>query len=233
MGGRAAGRGAQAVAALTSHGSDARARALAAPLCLLLGVALPVLPWSLHLDRITADGPFAGIATVVGVGWLATLQVVELENPAETAVQNAIMLWVPTLLAGFALAWLYGRWARGRHARPGRAPRGAPAGAAAAAGAVEYLPLALAGGLPAAIARMRDAGLHVVGLDGAADVSLADMAGGDGPVCLVLGAEGRGLSRLVRERCDEVVSIPMRGRLSSLNVSAAAALACFEIARRR
>ncbi|HKH05686.1 MAG TPA: 23S rRNA (guanosine(2251)-2'-O)-methyltransferase RlmB [Acidimicrobiales bacterium] len=114
-----------------------------------------------------------------------------------------------------------------------RAVHVTPAATKAAAGAIEYLPMALAGGLPAAIARMRDAGLHVVGLDGAADVSLAEMAGGDGPVCLVLGAEGRGLSRLVRERCDEVVSIPMRGRLSSLNVSAAAALACFEIARRR
>ena len=49
----------------------------------------------------------------------------------------------------------------------------------------------------------------------------------------MLGAEGTGLSRLVRERCDLVVSIPMRGRLSSLNVTAAAALACFEVARRR
>jgi 23S rRNA (guanosine2251-2'-O)-methyltransferase len=114
-----------------------------------------------------------------------------------------------------------------------RAVHVTPAATKAAAGAIEYLPLALAGGLPAALARMRDAGVHVVGLDGAADTALADLAGGDGPVCLVLGAEGRGLSRLVRERCDEVVSIPMRGRLSSLNVSAAAALACFEIARRR
>ena len=91
----------------------------------------------------------------------------------------------------------------------------------------------MVGGLPAAVSRLRDAGVHVVGLDGAAATSLYDVAGADGPVCLVLGAEGRGLSRLVRERCDEVVAIPMRGRLGSLNVSAAAALACFEIARRR
>jgi 23S rRNA (guanosine2251-2'-O)-methyltransferase len=114
-----------------------------------------------------------------------------------------------------------------------RAVHVTPAATKAAAGAIEHLPIALAGGLPSAISRMRDAGVHVVGLDGAAPTPLHEMAGGDGPVCLVLGAEGRGLSRLVRERCDQVVAIPMRGRLGSLNVSAAAALACFEIARHR
>jgi len=95
------------------------------------------------------------------------------------------------------------------------------------------VPIAVVGGLPAALSRLRDAGVHVVGLDGGAPASLYDLAGADGPVCLVLGAEGRGLSRLVRQRCDELVSIPLRGALGSLNVSAAAALACFEIARRR
>lgn len=114
-----------------------------------------------------------------------------------------------------------------------RAVHVTPAATKAAAGAIEYLPMAVVGGLPAALARLRDAGVHVVGLDGAAATSLYDVVGADGPVCLVLGAEGRGLSRLVRERCDEVVAIPMRGRLGSLNVSAAAALACFEIARGR
>jgi 23S rRNA (guanosine2251-2'-O)-methyltransferase len=114
-----------------------------------------------------------------------------------------------------------------------RAVHVTPAATKAAAGAIEHVPMAVVGGLPAALARMRDAGVHVVGLDGAASTSLYDVAGADGPVCLVLGAEGRGLSRLVRERCDEVVAIPLLGRLGSLNVSAAAALACFEIARKR
>ncbi|HEX6237056.1 MAG TPA: 23S rRNA (guanosine(2251)-2'-O)-methyltransferase RlmB [Acidimicrobiales bacterium] len=114
-----------------------------------------------------------------------------------------------------------------------RAVHVTPAATKAAAGAVEHLPIAVAGGLASAVARLRDAGVHVVGLDGAAPRSLYDLTGGEGPVCLVLGAEGKGLSRLVRERCDEVVAIPIAGRLGSLNVAAAAALACFEIARRR
>ena len=114
-----------------------------------------------------------------------------------------------------------------------RAVHVTPAATKAAAGAVEHVPMAVVGGLPSAIADLRRAGVHVVGLDGAAPTSLYDLVGGDGPVCLVLGSEGRGLSRLVRERCDEVVAIPMAGALGSLNVSAAAALACFEIARRR
>ena len=76
--------------------------------------------------------------------------------------------------------------------------------------------------------------IWVVGLDDAADRSLFDLGdlAAEG-ICLVLGAEGAGLSRLVRERCDAVVSIPMLGRISSLNVSAAAALATYEVARHR
>jgi 23S rRNA (guanosine2251-2'-O)-methyltransferase len=114
-----------------------------------------------------------------------------------------------------------------------RAVHVTPAATKAAAGAIEHVPMAVVGGLPSAITKLRRAGVHMVGLDGAARTSLYDMAGADGPICVVLGAEGRGLSRLVRERCDEVVAIPMAGVLGSLNVSAAAALACFEVARRR
>jgi 23S rRNA (guanosine2251-2'-O)-methyltransferase len=114
-----------------------------------------------------------------------------------------------------------------------RAVHVTPAATKAAAGAIEHLPMAVVGGLPAALARMRDAGVLVVGLDGAADRSLYELSPADGPVCLVLGAEGRGLSRLVRERCDELLSIPLQGRLASLNVAAAATLACFEVARQR
>lgn len=109
-----------------------------------------------------------------------------------------------------------------------------PTVAKASVGACEHVPMSLVGGLPTALAKMRDAGIWVVGLDDSADKSLFEL--GDlakEGICLVLGAEGPGLSRLVRERCDLIVSIPMRGRLSSLNVSTAAALATYEVARYR
>jgi len=103
----------------------------------------------------------------------------------------------------------------------------------AAAGAVEHLAIAPVGGLPAALERMRAAGVWVVGLDAAGDAALFDLPLAAEPVALVLGAEGRGLGRLARRRCDVVASIPLRGALASLNVAAAAAVACFEVARRR
>ena len=103
----------------------------------------------------------------------------------------------------------------------------------AAAGAIEHLPMALVAGLPAAVGRLRDLGVWVVGLDGAADESLFDLGLAAEPVALVLGSEGKGLSRLVAQRCDSVVSIPLHGALGSLNVGAAGTLACYEVARRR
>jgi 23S rRNA (guanosine2251-2'-O)-methyltransferase len=89
-------------------------------------------------------------------------------------------------------------------------------------------------GVPSTLQTLRQRKVWVVGLDDAAERSLFELGDlASEPVALVLGAEGAGLSRLARERCDLVVSIPMLGRLSSLNVSAAAALACFEVARQR
>ena len=115
-----------------------------------------------------------------------------------------------------------------------RAVHVTPTVAKSAAGAIEYVPMSVVGGLPAAITKMREAGIWVVGLDDAADKSLFDMGDlASESICVVLGAEGAGLSRLVRERCDMIVSIPMLGRLSSLNVSVAGALALYEVARRR
>jgi len=103
----------------------------------------------------------------------------------------------------------------------------------AAAGAVEYLPVARVAGIPAALRVLAAAGVWSVGFDAGASDRVWDLDLAGEPVALVFGSEGRGLSRLVRERCDTVVKIPLAGPLGSLNVSAAAALGCFEVARRR
>jgi 23S rRNA (guanosine2251-2'-O)-methyltransferase len=105
--------------------------------------------------------------------------------------------------------------------------------AKAAAGAIEHIPIAVATGIPAALQTLGAAGVWTVGLDGDAEQSIFGLELATEPVALVLGAEGSGLSRLVRDRCDVLAAIPQFGALSSLNVAAAGAVACFEVARRR
>jgi 23S rRNA (guanosine2251-2'-O)-methyltransferase len=117
----------------------------------------------------------------------------------------------------------------GRH----RAAHLGPTAVKAAAGAAEWLPVAVVAGIAGALADLSAAGVWNVGLDADGTVAVWDIDVATEPVALVLGAEGDGLSRLVRQRCDVVASIPMTGPLASLNVSAAAALGCFEVARRR
>ena len=115
-----------------------------------------------------------------------------------------------------------------------RAVHVTPTVAKAAAGAVEHVPIALVPGLPATLRQLSERGIWIVGLDDEADRSLYDIDQlATEPICLVLGAEGAGLSRLVRERCDSIVSIPMAGHVSSLNVSAAAAVSLYEVSRSR
>jgi 23S rRNA (guanosine2251-2'-O)-methyltransferase len=115
-----------------------------------------------------------------------------------------------------------------------RAVHVTPTVAKAAAGAVEYVPMALVPGLPTALRQLSERGVWIVGLDDAADRRLFELGSlASEPICLVLGAEGAGLSRLVRERCDSIVSIPMAGSIGSLNVAAAAAVALYEVSRSR
>ena len=117
--------------------------------------------------------------------------------------------------------------------RSHRSARITPTVAKAAAGAVEHLPFAVVGGIPAALRTLSSRDVWTVGLDAAGPRPLHELDLSGEAVALVLGSEGRGLSRLVAQRCDVLASIPLRGTLGSLNVSAAAAVACFEIARRR
>lgn len=108
-----------------------------------------------------------------------------------------------------------------------------PSAFKAAAGALESLKVAGVGSIPEAMARLKDRGVWMVGLDAAADVSLFGLGLFTEAVGVVVGAEGKGPSELVSKRCDILVSIPMAGSTESLNASVSAALASFEIMRVR
>jgi 23S rRNA (guanosine2251-2'-O)-methyltransferase len=109
-----------------------------------------------------------------------------------------------------------------------------PTVAKASAGAIERLPMAVVGGLPSAVLRMKAARGWVVGLDMEGTTPIHELGHlHDVPLMLVIGSEGSGLARLTRERCDVFASIPMRGNLESLNASAAGAIALFELGRPR
>lgn len=103
----------------------------------------------------------------------------------------------------------------------------------AATGAVEHLRIAQVAGIPSAISRLAEFGVWTVALDMVADSTVFEMNVATDPVALVLGAEGSGVSRLARERCDTVARIPLAGSLGSLNVATASAVACYEVVRRR
>lgn len=102
----------------------------------------------------------------------------------------------------------------------------------ASAGAAEHMAVARVANLPAALQELKKRGLWVYGTaaDGQSELWKTDFSGA---VALVIGSEGDGMGRLVRECCDFVVSLPMRGRINSLNASAAAAIVLYEVLRQR
>lgn len=104
--------------------------------------------------------------------------------------------------------------------------------AKASAGAVAYVRIATVVNIARAVEELKDAGVWTIGLAGEAGDPY-DAVDFTLPTALVLGAEGSGLRRLVRERCDRIVSIPMQGRVNSLNVSVAAGVTLFEAVRQR
>ncbi len=105
-----------------------------------------------------------------------------------------------------------------------------PAVAAASAGSIEHVPVAQVTNLSQTMEGLKRAGVWVIGADADTPQTLYD-AELVPPIAIVIGGEGRGLSRLVRERCDRLVRIPMHGRTGSLNASVAAGILLFEVRR--
>lgn len=101
----------------------------------------------------------------------------------------------------------------------------------ASAGAVEYMPVARVTNIADTLEALKKRGVWVYGADMAGEAwCKADLKGA---IALVIGSEGRGISRLVREKCDAVLSLPMRGKITSLNASVAAGVLMYEITRQR
>lgn len=100
------------------------------------------------------------------------------------------------------------------------------------AGAVEHVPVVRVSNLAQTIDQLKDRGVWIAGADAAAKMSVyeADMAGS---IAIVIGSEGSGLGRLVRDKCDFLISLPMHGRLNSLNASVAAGICMYEAVRQR
>ena len=101
----------------------------------------------------------------------------------------------------------------------------------ASAGAVEYVPVARVTNLTDTVKELKKRGVWVYGLDMDGETwCKTDRAGA---VCVVVGSEGRGISRLLREQCDQILSLPMNGSINSLNASVACGIVLYEIARQR
>lgn len=107
-----------------------------------------------------------------------------------------------------------------------------PAVEKASAGAVEYLRIARVTNLARALGDLKRRGYWIVGLD-ARGTALSDQFPVDVPLVIVVGAEGRGLGRLVRETCDVLVRLPMRGHVESLNAAVAGSIVLYDVLRRR
>jgi 23S rRNA (guanosine2251-2'-O)-methyltransferase len=108
-----------------------------------------------------------------------------------------------------------------------------PSAEKAAAGALAHLPVVPVTNLARTLRQLHEAGVWSIGLDGDAEVVLADHPLASEPCVLVVGAEGSGLARLTRERCDALVRLPMRGHVGSLNASVAAGVALYTLLARR
>ena len=185
------------------------------------------------LDRLAPGRPHQGIVAYIAAHAYATVEDI-LKRAASTQTEPFVVLLdglVDPHNVGAIIRSADGAGAHGVVIPSRRAVGLTEVVAKASAGAIEYVPVARAGNLSQTTDQLKQKGLWVTGLDmGGIPYEEADLSG---PLALVVGGEGQGLSRLVSDKCDQIVSIPMKGRISSLNASNAAAIIMFEISRRR
>lgn len=181
-------------------------------------------------DRATTAAPQGVVAAA------APIPIIDLEEAAARATPAAIVILDHVVDPRNVGAVARTAVAAGMGALVVARDRAAPLGATAfkaAAGALEDLPVAVVSSIAEAVLRLSQEHVWVVALDGTAETSIFGLPLLTEPLALVIGGEGKGVGRLVRERADQVVRIPMSGGVESLNLSVAAAIAMFEIARVR
>jgi 23S rRNA (guanosine2251-2'-O)-methyltransferase len=224
-----------ATAVFLASGLERDAR-IADALKLAAGRSLPVLEGTrAELDRLADGASHQGIALRVKAFDYADLDDV-LRRAAESTAPPLLVA-----LDGVTDPHNLGAVARsvaafGGHGLviPERRSAGVTAAAwKASAGALARIPVVRVTNLSRALGACAAAGLMVAGLDGGGEVALDDLELATDPLLLVVGSEGRGLSRLVGERCDVRVRIPLAENVESLNASVAAGVALAEVARRR
>ncbi|TDC46742.1 23S rRNA (guanosine(2251)-2'-O)-methyltransferase RlmB [Jiangella ureilytica] len=188
-----------------------------------------------ELDRVTGGAVHQGVAL--------TLPPYEYADPADLVAAAFDTGEVPLIVALDGVtdprnlgAVVRSAAAFGAHGVvvPERRSAGMTAGAwKTSAGAAARTPVAKATNLARALRAYQDAGLFVIGLDGDGETDIAEARALDQPVCLVVGSEGAGMSRIVTETCDLVVRIPIVSSVESLNAGVAAGVALYEITRAR
>jgi 23S rRNA (guanosine2251-2'-O)-methyltransferase len=186
-----------------------------------------------ELDRITDGAVHQGVALAVPAYTYATVG--DLINPQVPGVPLVVALDGVTDPRNLG-AVIRSVAAFGGHGVlvPERRSAGMTASAwKVSAGAAARVPVAKATNLTRALQELQKAGFFVVGLDMDGDVALPELGLVDTPLVIVVGSEGKGLSRLVAQTCDQIVSIPMSSAVESLNAGVAASVALYEVARGR
>jgi 23S rRNA (guanosine2251-2'-O)-methyltransferase len=191
------------------------------------GVPVKRMPRA-RLEQLARGGTHQGVAAHVGPYPYSGLSEI-LASPGPLVVLDGVT--DPRNL-GAVLRAADGAGASGVVIPKDRAVGVTSAAVKASAGASEHVPVARETNLRRALEKIKEAGVWVYAAEGGAAPAYTDLDL-SGPVAFVLGSEGKGIRRLVREGCDGVVSIPMRGEVSSLNVSVAAAVLLFEARRQR
>jgi 23S rRNA (guanosine2251-2'-O)-methyltransferase len=189
----------------------------------------------IELDRMTDGSIHQGVAIAVPPYEYYELE--DLLDAAENAGQAPLIVALDSVTDPRNLgAVLRSAGAFGAHGVlvPERRAAGVTASAwKVSAGAAARVPVARETNLVRSLETLKKAGCFVIGLDGGGDVSVGSIPFATDPLVIVLGSEGKGLSRLVRETCDSIVSIPMSSVVESLNAGVAASITLYEVAKAR